>query len=365
MKHSVLFVLHLPPPIHGAAMMGKYIYNSHLVNEAFDCHYINLTTASAIQDIGKCSVTKIWNYCKLLFRIVGDIRRYSPELVYVTPNAKGVGFYKDFIVVQLIKKMGCRVIGHYHNTGVSLRHNKFLDNLLYQEFFRNIKVILLADVLYNDISRYVSRENVYICPNGVPEIDNVSETKPQDRLVPHLLFLSNLLEAKGVFVLLDALKILKESGFPFVCTYVGSETNDVDKDRFNQELLSRDLQDCVRYNGSKYGEEKLQEYANADIFVFPSLNEAFPLVLLEAMQFSLPVVASNVGGVSEIIKDGENGFIVPPGNPLILSEKIAVLLKDQQLREKMGRCGSGRYKENFTIAHFEHNIVQILQKQFV
>lgn len=365
MKHSVLFVLHLPPPIHGAAMMGKYIYNSHLVNEAFDCHYINLTTASAIQDIGKCSVTKIWNYCKLLFRIVGDIRRYSPELVYVTPNAKGVGFYKDFIVVQLIKKMGCRVIGHYHNTGVSLRHNKFLDNLLYQEFFRNIKVILLADVLYRDISKYVSRENVYICPNGIPKIDNVPETKPQDRQVPHLLFLSNLLEAKGVFVLLDALKILKDSGFPFVCTYVGSETNDVDKDRFNQELLSRDLQDCVRYNGSKYGEEKLQEYANADIFVFPSLNEAFPLVLLEAMQFSLPVVASNVGGVSEIIKDGENGFIVPPGNPLILSEKIAVLLKDQQLREKMGRCGCDRYRENFTIAHFEHNIVQILQKQFV
>ena len=88
------------------------------------------------------------------------------------------------------------------------------------------------------------------------------------------------------------------------------------------------------------------------------------MVLLEAMQFSLPVVASNVGGVSEIIKDGENGFIVPPGNPLILSEKIAVLLKDQQLREKMGRCGCDRYRENFTIAHFEHNIVQILQKQF-
>lgn len=365
MKNSVLFVLHLPPPIHGAAMMGKYIHDSNLVNQSFSCHYINLTTASAIQDIGKCSVAKIWNFCKLLLRIVRDIRRYNPELVYVTPNAKGMGFYKDFIVVQLIKSMGCKVIAHYHNTGVSLRQDRFLDNLLYRKFFKNIKVILLADILYQDMSRYVSRKNVYICPNGIPEIGLDPKIMAQDRPVLHLLFLSNLLEAKGVFVLLDALKILKEKGFSFICSYVGGETNDVDKDRFNQELLRRGLEDCVRYNGSKFGEAKLQEYANADIFVFPSLNEAFPLVLLEAMQFRLPVVASNVGGVADIVKDGETGFIVPPGNPLILSEKIAVLLKNSQLRGKMGKCGYGRFGEHFTIAHFEHKIVQILQKQLL
>ena len=365
MKKSVLFVLHLPPPIHGAAMMGKYIHDSNLVNRSFSCHYINLTTASAIQDIGKCSVAKLWHFCKLLLRIVSDIRHYSPELVYVTPNAKGMGFYKDFIVVQLIKRMGCRVIAHYHNTGVALRQDCFWDNLLYRKFFKNIKVILLADVLYQDMSRYVSCKDVYICPNGIPEMGLAPKNMAQDRLVPHLLFLSNLLEAKGVFVLLDALKILKDKGFSFSCSYVGGETNDVDKDRFNQELLSRGLKDCVRYNGSKFGEAKLQEYANADIFVFPSLNEAFPLVLLEAMQFHLPVVASNVGGGIDIVKDGETGFIVPPGNSFALSEKIAVLLKDTQLREKMAKCGYDRFREHFTLAHFEHQIVQILQKQFL
>ena len=83
------------------------------------------------------------------------------------------------------------------------------------------------------------------------------------------------------------------------------------------------------------------------------------------MQFHLPVVASNVGGVIDIVKDGETGFIVPPGNSFALSEKIAVLLKDTQLREKMAKCGYDRFREHFTLAHFEHQIVQILQKQFL
>ena len=50
---NILFIMHMPPPIHGAAMMGKYIYDSELINTTFNCHYINLTTAKRLQDIGK------------------------------------------------------------------------------------------------------------------------------------------------------------------------------------------------------------------------------------------------------------------------------------------------------------------------
>lgn len=53
MKPRILFILHLPPPVHGAAMMGQYIHDSKVINERFDCHYINLTTAKTLQDIGK------------------------------------------------------------------------------------------------------------------------------------------------------------------------------------------------------------------------------------------------------------------------------------------------------------------------
>ena len=111
---------------------------------------------------------KVQQFTKLLTQIRHEVKQLNPQLVYVTPNAKGGAFYKDFIVVQMLKIMGCKIVVHYHNKGISLRQDKILDNILYKSFFKGIKVILLAEPLYNDIKKYVTRENVFICSNGIP-----------------------------------------------------------------------------------------------------------------------------------------------------------------------------------------------------
>ena len=110
MKPTILFILHMPPPVHGASMMGKYIHDSEVVNGAFDCHYINLTTAKNLADIGKVGLRKLVQFVELLNRIRKEVKRLKPQLVYVTPNACGGAFYKDFVVVQLLKAMGCKVV---------------------------------------------------------------------------------------------------------------------------------------------------------------------------------------------------------------------------------------------------------------
>ena len=144
MTTKILFILHLPPPVHGAAMVGKYIYDSELINEEFDCRYINLTTAKNLQDIGKGGIKKLWKFIKLLSGIIKEVTKIKPELIYVTPNACGKAFYKDFVVVQLLKIMGCKVVAHYHNKGVVTQQDRKLDNWLYRKFFCGLKVILLA-----------------------------------------------------------------------------------------------------------------------------------------------------------------------------------------------------------------------------
>ena len=106
MKPIILLILHLPPPIHGAAMMGKYIHDSQLINESFNCHYINLTTATNLTDIGKMSIRKLIQFIQLLHTICKEVKRLKPQLVYITPNAKGGAFYKDFIIVQNVKNNG-------------------------------------------------------------------------------------------------------------------------------------------------------------------------------------------------------------------------------------------------------------------
>ena len=364
LKPSILFILHLPPPVHGAAMMGQYIHDSKVINERFDCHYINLTTAKSLQDIGKGGVKKLWRFFCLLLRIVKELVRVKPQLVYVTPNSHGGAFYKDFVVVQLIKLMGYRVIVHYHNKGVATRQDRWLDDKLYRLFFKNLKVILLAEALYGDVEKYVKREDVFVCPNGIPESLKGEPKSERNNVIPQLLFLSNLLVDKGVLVLLDALKILKEKGFSFVCHFVGGETAEIDAARFAEEVKTRGLDQMALYLGKRYGEEKNEEYGNADVFVFPTYyyNECFPLVLLEAMEHAVPCISTREGGVSAIIDDGVNGFMVEKRDANVLADRIEFLLTHPEERTRMGIAGYQKFKNEFTLPKFETRMKQILER---
>ena len=125
MKQKILFIMHMPPPVHGAAMVGQYIHDSKLINDKFDSHYINLTTAKNLQDIGKVGIRKLVDFIMLLRRIRKGLKEIRPDLVYVTPNACGGAFYKDYIV-------------------------------------KGIKVILLSECLYSDVMKYVKREDVFV-----------------------------------------------------------------------------------------------------------------------------------------------------------------------------------------------------------
>ena len=362
MKPRILFILHLPPPIHGAAMMGKYIQESELINSSFDCFCINLATAGSLSDIGHVSLEKLLKYLLLLRYISHVVKEIRPELVYITPNAGGKAFFKDFIVVQMLKSMGCKIIAHYHNKGVSAYQSKWIYNFLYKRFFSNLKVILLAENLYKDIAKYVKREDVYICPNGIPSSCKEEMEARRNNVIPHLLCLSNLLISKGVIVLLDALKILKEKEYTFVCQFIGGETAEINAVQFFEEVNKRELSDLVTYVGRKVREEKEAFFRQADIFVFPTYYETFGLVNLEAMEYKLPVISTNEGGIPDIVKDGENGLICEKQNPVSLADCIAKLLDDEELRVKMGSAGHEKFCREFTLDKFENRMRDILNQ---
>ena len=383
-------------------MVGKYIHDSELVNNEFDCHYVNLTTATSLEDIGKGGVGKLWAFAKKLWEIRKAIRKEKPEMVYITPNTAGGPFYKDFVVVEWCKWWSAgKVILHFHNKGVQTRQDRWLDNKLYHRFFKNVEVILLGKPLYEDIRKYVQEEHVHYCANGIA--NTLSRTKrpsayetltlrngrcPTRRpeaydssgyLLPSLqggageslLFLSNLLITKGVLELLDALVLLKERGYRFVCDFVGGETAEMDGQRFQMEVEKRQLKDWAIYHGRKYGEEKETYYGRADIFVLPSYTEAFPLTVLEAMEHAVPVVATNVGGMSIAVENGVTGLLVGEEKPVMtlsyrpdasqLAEKLSLLLSDEALRRRMGQAGRKKFLQEFTLEHFEKQFVKVLK----
>jgi glycosyltransferase involved in cell wall biosynthesis len=88
--------------------------------------------------------------------------------------------------------------------------------------------------------------------------------------------------------------------------------------------------------------------ARWDVFVLPSLEEGFPMAALDAMAAGLPVVATAVGGIPEIVEDGRTGWLVPPGHPGALGERIRLLLRNPDTRRAMGAAGRARVREHFS-----------------
>ena len=160
------------------------------------------------------------------------------------------------------------------------------------------------------------------------------------------------------------MQILKSRGYAITCTFVGGETKEISAEIFNRAVKERQLDDIVVYAGSKYGQEKQPYWVQSDIFVFPTFyhNESFPIVNLEAMQYKLPIVSTDEGGIKDIVEDSITGYIVPKQNAGALAEKIAVLIDNEELRHNMGNAGYLRYKKYFTLSVFEHKMTDILNR---
>jgi glycosyltransferase involved in cell wall biosynthesis len=152
-----------------------------------------------------------------------------------------------------------------------------------------------------------------------------------------ILFIGRLVDIKGVEVLLKALATL-----PGGQLLVAGDGNQ----RMALENLAEKLKVSAEFLGIVGKAERAQLFASSTILVIPSLvlpdgrTEGMPVVALEALAFGLPVIASGVGGLSEIVIDGQNGLLFEAGNHLLLADKIRLLLDDKELRERLS--GNGR-----------------------
>ena len=358
---NALFLLSTPPPVHGASMMGQYIKESQLINDSYTITYINLNTSTTVDEIGKNGLQKIGKVLALFARVLKVLVKTRPQFTYMTPSASGLGFYKDWPLAMICKLFSGKFIAHYHNKGVSAYQDRMFDNWLYRLFFKRTKVILLAKELYSDISKYVKEEDVYYCPNGIPSPSLDPSIKIHQEPA-QVLFLSNLLEEKGVYDLLEAIKILKDKNLFFTCCIVGGE-GDITDEALSRKISDLGISEFVQYLGKKYGEEKLRIIQSSDIFVFPTYyqKECLPLVILEAMSFGLPIITTAEGGIPSLIENERNGLLVEAKNPKKLSFAIQKLLNNQEMRSLLGKSAKTDFTAKFTLAKFEGEFLKVMK----
>jgi glycosyltransferase involved in cell wall biosynthesis len=144
-------------------------------------------------------------------------------------------------------------------------------------------------------------------------------------------------------VLLQALSKLK-SRLPWHCVIIGSGPS---LENLQAQLRCLSLEKQVWLIGER--EDIPAWLSSFDLFVLPSLWEGLPNSLLEAMAMGLPAIASAVDGIPEIIEDGQNGLLVPSGDPLALSEKIEALAADPERRQRLGKAARETIAQRFTL----------------
>jgi glycosyltransferase involved in cell wall biosynthesis len=162
--------------------------------------------------------------------------------------------------------------------------------------------------------------------------------------VPYALFVGRISEQKGIFQLLEAARGLP-AGVQLVLCASSPDTPDL-LARVEAAVTGRAE---IRWiNAMLPVPEVVQLYSHAAVFVCPSIYEPFGLINLEAMACGTPVVASRVGGIPEVVVDGETGWLVPPGDPAALGEALRRALADPERARRMGEAGRRRVEGHFS-----------------
>jgi glycogen synthase len=195
----------------------------------------------------------------------------------------------------------------------------------------------------------VDPDRVVVIHNGV-DAEAFARTERRDALArhrvpePYALFVGRISEQKGIFDLLEAADALPE-GMALVLCASSPDTPELEA-RLAAAVVGRPR---IRWiNAMLPIDEVVQLYSHAAVFVCPSIYEPFGLINLEAMACGTPVVATRVGGIPEVVVDGETGLLVEPGDPAALAAALRRVLDDPTRAARMGEAGRRRVEASFS-----------------
>ncbi|MDP8230602.1 MAG: glycosyltransferase [Candidatus Gorgyraea atricola] len=257
------------------------------------------------------------------------------KIVHVCSSSKG-SFYRKAMILILSRLFKKATIFHIHGGGFHLFHDR--GTILRKFFIRKVlditdSIIVLSESCLLDIKGITKNRNIKVIPNPIDTSDFISIRGSRDNSSLNVFTAGRLYWLKGTYDILDIIpRILKE--IPGVKFHLAGD-GDVEKVR--EIVRNKGIEKNVFLPGwlDKHG--LIKNLKDAGIFLLPSYTEGLPVAMLEAMASGLPVVSTRVGGIPELVEDGVNGFLVEPGEKQKLGNRIIKLLKDADLRNRMGK----------------------------
>lgn len=360
-KTKILFWAQLPPPLHGASLRNKAIFESKIIRDEFELVYVPFNYSNSIEELGKFAFKKVYIFLKLFIKLIWKSIRKDFDVVYFTYSFRRNGVLRDTLFVILFRIFRIPIIFHFRNKGAKVLSLNNLMNKLISFSLKRGFFICLSEIAVKDIEDFIDKENLYIVNNGIQPTSLSYKKKENLNDDIKLFFISNLRHEKGVFTLLEVYKELQTKVPRSLSLSIVGEEGDISYAELETYITQHKLHN-IKLLGPLYGSSKYEIFNNSDIFIFPSRNEVFPGVVLEAMQFALPIVATNVGAIPDIIKSQENGIICDVDNVDEIVSGILKLIDDQEFSKKIGDKAQSDFYENYTLKSFEKNMLSTFVK---
>lgn len=286
------------------------------------------------------------------------IKKMKQHFEMIKPNIIHTHLgHADLLGIWVARNTSAKIFCTMHN--IYFKKN-MIDNVFfaaYKFLFSkyDVKVISISkSVEEHVINRLkLSRKKSYLLFNAIPSKENIEDKKisvSRDKV--NLLFVGRLVKQKSVDTLIQSLSILKDRNI--LLTIVGDG-------ELNDELIQMSkkigVDHLIKFVGIQQDVESF--YSKADIFVLPSIWEGFGIVILEAFSAKLAVIASNIEGPAELIKNNENGLLFEPTNHKELADKIIILLDDVELRSKLANNAYKTFTNEFHINDYVKKLNQI------
>lgn len=273
----------------------------------------------------------------VLFRSIQEEKRKNYNVIVYSHVGDGISFFRETCVLWLAKFAGAKTILQVHSPKV----DGYLEYPL-KRFLLKIALIpadticVLTDWWKNRLTESGIKGNICVIPNPLPDdlleiAEQAKNKKDGDvRENINILSMARLVPGKGVDIMISAMSHLPENVF---LTIAGDG-----EQRKELEKLSSDLGVAKRINfaGWVSGNKKKDLLKMADIFCLPSTYDAFPMSMVEAMAYGIPVVAVRWGGIPDMVSDGYSGFLAKRAQPDEISDAVKKLL-DDDVRYKTGK----------------------------
>jgi glycosyltransferase involved in cell wall biosynthesis len=365
-KMRVLISGALPPPFGGVGTYYQTLVNSSLSQQVNLSFVQTSSQKRELSETGKPTLLNLIYAVKDCWKFTWSVITKRPQIAHIG-TAFGFSFIKNAYCIVISRIFGSRVLLHPH-CSVSILY--FDRTNWWKWFFQKVLKLTNGMIVLSrewlQLGSIVPDYVIYYLPNAI-NIDQYREVAERHKssqktaLPIKVLYLGSIGIAKGSFDLLDAALIIRDKGLMMQIDMVGGPLAPKELAQLREKIISTKMEDWVRLHPLTVGPEKLDLLKNADIFAFPSHYEGMPMAVLEAMACALPIIATNVGGIPDLIQDGVTGILIEPEKPEQLARALVHLAEDDNLRYSLGKSSHQTACEQYAIEHHVSQLVHIYE----